>query len=287
MGIGICLLSVGDVFLKILSSTYSPFHVLLMRSLIALPFLLLLLKKKQNLSNIFQVNVKAQILRNGALSLSLLLRIYSLSLLPLAEYSVLFCSGPFFMALLAIPLLGETVSKTHWMCILAGLGGVIIALNPSPHHMIQSGGITTLIAAFLYGIGVVLTSKLGRKTSSLVQTIWHAMTCTVVSLCGALFIPFSFLLSDLPYFLAAGLIYIVANVTITESFKLAPTSYTAPLNYTSILWASLFGYLLWNQWPEANLIAGAILIVGSGIVMISDDRKKDKTTALEAQVEVE
>jgi len=282
-----CLLSIGDVFFKVLSSAYSPFHIILMRSLLALPFLLILLKRKQNLSEIFQINLKAQLIRNGALSIALLLTIYSLSLLPLAEYAVLFSSGPFFIALLSIPLLGESVSRTRWCCIIAGFIGVVIALNPSPQHMIQFGGMTALMGAFLYGIGVVITSHQGRKTPALVQTICHAITCIFVGLCGTLFIPISFVLSDLPYFLGSGCIYIAANLTITESFKLAPTSYTAPMNFTAILWASLFGYMIWDQWPEANLIAGAILIVGSGIYMIFDERKKDYSIALESQAKTE
>ena len=153
--------------------------------------------------------------------------------------------------------------------------------------MIQLGGITTLIAVFFYGTGVVLTSKLARKTPSLVQTTWQAMTYVVIGFCGTLFIPFSLRFSDLPYFLAAGLVYIASNVAFTESLKQAPTSYTAPVNYTAILWASLFGYVFWDQWPEANLIAGAILIVGSGIFMVLGERKKDKRIALEVLVEVE
>ncbi len=282
-----CLLSLGDVLLKLLSSTYSPFHIILMRALVGLPFLLILLKRKQNFSEIFQIDVKVQLLRNGALSIALLLTIYSLSLLPLAEYSVLFSSGPFFIALLSVPLLGESVSKTRWLCILVGFIGVVIALNPSPYHMIQFGGITALLAAILYGTGVVLTSLQARKTSSLVQIIYHAITCIVVGLCGTFFIPIPISLSDLPYFLMAGFLYIATNVTITESFKWAPTSYTAPVNYTAILWASLFGYVIWDQWPEINLIAGAVLIVGSGIFMIFDERRQDYSIALESQAQIE
>lgn len=285
MGIGIFLLSVGDVFLKTLASTYSPFQIMLVRSLLALPFLLLLLKRKQNLSEILCVDVKTQLLRNGIFSCASLLCIYSLSLLPLAEHSVLFFSEPLFIALLSIPFLGEAVSTVRWVCILTGFIGVIIAMNPSTYQFTHFGGLIALAAAFLYGVGAVLTSKQGRSISSLVLTIWHAMTYIMVGLSGTLYNPFSFLLIDAPYFLAAGLIYIGANLAITESFKQAPTSYTTLLNYTTILWAGLFGYLFWNQWPEANLIMGAILIVGSGIFMIFSERKKDFSITLKVQTE--
>ncbi|MBA3814569.1 MAG: EamA family transporter [Alphaproteobacteria bacterium] len=205
MGLGIFLLSVGEVFLKTLSSTYSPFQIMFMRSLLALPILFLLLKRNQNLSAIFCLDIKAQVLRNGILSCASLLCIYSLSLLPLAEYSVLFFSKPLFIALLSIFLLGKRLSKIGWLCILTGFIGVAIALNPVCHHMIQWGGIAVLTSAFLYGVGAVLTSKQGRQISSLILTIWHAMAYVVLGLCGTLHLPFSFHLADLPYFLEAGL----------------------------------------------------------------------------------
>lgn len=272
MIIGVSCLSCVDALMKFLTSAYSPFQIIMMRSLIALPVLLLIYTRKNRLSSLLNVNIKGQMIRNGFLILALILCIYSLSVLPLIEYSVLFFSSPILIALFSIPILKESVNRTVWVGVLGGFLGVIFALNPSV-GLFKVEGLIALSAAFFYALGVVFTSKLSKQTPSLIMVIWFTGSCLIVGTIGTVFSYTPVQIADLPVFGGAAILNIAANLLITESFRRTKTSLTASINYSSIVWAGVIGYIIWGEVPQAHLLIGGVIIVGSGILVLFQDKK--------------
>jgi len=285
MALGVSCLTCGEAILKFLTSTYTPFQILLLRSLIVLFLLLLVWKKDKPFSEIFQVNIKDQLIRNGVLTLALVLAIYSLSLIPLFQYSSLFFSSPFFIIIFSILLLDEKVNKTIWLSLAAGFLGVVLVFNPSSDFFLEFGCIAALLSAVFYGLGIVLTSKLSRVNSPLLMTLWYTGVCLVVGLCGSLGSAFSFHGEDVFLFLLAALLNIGANFAITKSFQCAQASYLAPLEYLAIPLSALLGYLIWTQLPEEGAVIGSLFIVASGLYIFKKEKKqldgeKKETVAL-------
>lgn len=271
---GIFLYSLSDVIVKLLSDRYSAFHIIFMRSTFALPLIFLLHIRKHSIARIFQVNIREQLIRNAFLSLASILSIYSLSLIPLAEYAVFIYGAPLLVILLSRPILGEAITKKNVFCTSIGFFGVIISFNPSIQYVVHMGAVIACVAAFSYALGMILTSLQGRTTPPLVMVFWNTLSCALVGLCGTLFVPLTLDVKDLIYFVIEALIHVSSSLMIVRSFQLTPISLTSSLNYTAIIWATLFDYLIWKQTPQPHLILGAACILGCGMQYLYGVRLK-------------
>lgn len=283
MTLGVTFLTIGEAILKLLTDDYTPFQILFIRSFISLPFLLCLWKRKNSLGQIFHLQLKAQLIRSGTLTLALLFAIFSLSLIPLFQYSSLFFSSPFFMVMFSALLLGEKVTKNLWLILCIGFGGVILVFNPSSDLLFEIGSLAALVSAVLYGLGMVLTSKLSRTTSPLLMTIWYTSTCFIVGLFGTLGSTFSLSWNEFFLFSLAAFLNIGANLSIPKSFQFAQVSFLDSLEYIAIPLSFLLGYWLWMQLPEPEALVGSFLIICSGLYIFkreNKDKVKDKDERL-------
>ena len=273
MAFGVSFITCGESVVKLLTLDYSPFQILFIRSAIALPLLLILWKKDKPFTDIFRVNVKDQLIRNGVLALAILLAFFSLSLIPLFQYSSLFFSSPFFIVIFSIFLLGETVSKAIWLSLITGFLGVVIIFNPSSSFLFEIGSLAAILAAAFMGLGMVLTSKLSKLTSPLLMTLWYTGTCLIVGMCGSLGHPLSLHLNDFLFFGLTAFFNIGANLTIIKSFQCTPASYLAPVQYLAIPLSALLGYLIWEQLPGEGTLIGSLLVIGSGLYIFKREKK--------------
>ncbi len=191
--------------------------------------------------------------------------------LQLAELTTIYYAAPIVATLLAIPLLGEKVPAARWAAIILGFVGVVVAADPTGLTISVSVGLA-LLAAVLWAGASVLLRKTAMNESTLVQMtltngFFVLMTCVMAwynwqpvgMRSGALLA-------------LVGLLGGTAQATLFEAMRRAPVSVLAPFEYSSLVWAFVLGYVIWQDIPASNVAAGAALIFCAGLMIVSSER---------------
>jgi drug/metabolite transporter (DMT)-like permease len=192
---------------------------------------------------------------------------YAFRELPLADVYVLSFAGPLFVTALSAPLLGEPVGWRRWAAVVVGFGGVVVMAQPSAGAPLVPV-LVGLCAALFYELAALAVRGLSRTETSASIVLYLLLTTTVVS--GALAVP----VWTAPTTFTLGLMALVgaigagAQVLMTQAFRRAPPAVVAPFEYTGMVWASLFGWLVFGELPTAPVLAGAMVIIGSGLYIL-------------------
>ena len=198
--------------------------------------------------------------------------------LPLADVITDYLASPIFVTALSGIVLGERVGWRRWTAIVIGFCGVLIALRPSTQTvswpaMIALGG--SLSFAFL----MLITRKL-RSTPDIVLTTTQFGGTFVL---GGLMSPIGWVtptLASLGMVAAAGVTSVVALFCINRSLKLAPASVVVPYQYSMIVWAVIFGFVVWGDVPSVSTLLGAAIIIGAGCYIFMREQKLGREEAV-------
>ncbi len=190
---------------------------------------------------------------------------WAVSLLPLAEATTIGFMVPIFATLLSVILLAEWVGIHRWAAILLGFIGVLIVVQPGDGHIPLFGAVIALTGALLTAWVSVLIRQLGRTEKPATTVFWF--TVSSLPLLGAAMLYFGQAHDAQTWALiaGAGLFGSIGQLTLTASLRLAPVSTILSMDYTSLIWATLFGYLIWNSWPGPSTWIGAPIIIGCGL----------------------
>ncbi len=189
---------------------------------------------------------------------------FSVKELPLATVTAISLANPFFMVLCSALLLKEAVSTLRWVLILLGFVGVLVAIG----GVSLTASLFTAVAvlsALLYALAAVLTKHLARTESAVLIAAYTNVSMLVLSLFS---LSPSWTLPgwhDFLLFALMGLAGGLSNYVFTLAFRFAEVSTVAPIEYTILVWAALFGFFLFSEIPTTLTIVGALIIVVSGI----------------------
>ena len=183
---------------------------------------------------------------------------------PLALASTIMFLTPILVTLLSIPLLGEQVGARRWAGIAFGFIGALIVVQPSPNEL-QLGVIFLLGAALTNASYQITTRQLRLEKSPLTSFLYTAVAGTILST------PVVVIYWHDPGFVG-WLLLVLCGVTgglghlfLVQAFRRAPASAVAPFAYSSLIWATASGFMIFNEWPEWTTFLGAGVIVASGI----------------------
>src|SRR5690606_5780387 len=168
--------------------------------------------------------------------------------LPLADVMSFYMAAPIYVAALSHFLLGEKVGWRRWSAILIGFCGVLIMLKPSSSAF-SLASIFALVGSLSFAFSIVLNRRL-RGTSDTSLVTWQTVGTLVVGgvlTIGAWKTPSAF---DVGAMLLLGIVSCIAHLLITRALKLAPASTLAPLHYTLLLWAIVFGLVFFGDVPS-------------------------------------
>ena len=193
--------------------------------------------------------------------------------LPLADVMSFYMAGPIYVAALSHLLLGEKVGWRRWMAILVGFCGVLIILRPSSAALSLSS-LYALVGSLSFALSIILNRRL-RGTSDTTLVTWQTIAAGIVG--GALAIGdwHSPSAMDLGAMLLLGIVSGSAHLMITRALKLAPASTLAPLHYTLLLWAIVFGFVFFDALPEPRVLIGAGIVVLAGLFIFHRQKIKD------------
>ncbi len=268
------LFTFNDAIGKWLTSTYSVGQLVFIRNLAALvilmPFLL-----RAGVKQLFAVE------RPLTLVLRIVLTVvdsftfyYAVASLPLADVMTYWLAAPIYVAAFAPLLLGEHVGWRRWTAIAFGFLGVIVALEPS-RAMFSLSAVISIIGSMAFGF-VLLSARSLRSTPGIAMIFWQTLGGVAV---GLAVIPFAWTTptaADLPLLSLLGLLAMLAHVMVNWAFKLVDAAVFAPLQYTQLFWAIVFGWLVFGDFPSMAKFIGAGMIIASGLYIFFRERALKK-----------
>jgi len=287
---GVLVFSLQDPLIKAVSGAYPLTEVMAIRSVVALPILLILVHLDVGLRAILSRRVGILALRASILFTSYTVYYLAIAALPLAQAAALYFMAPLFIMALAGPYLGERVSLQTLATVGLGLAGVLIMLRPGS-GMFEWAALLSLASALLYGFSQLIARRIGDTESSTVMTFYQ----NGIYLVGSLGFSILFAATGVAQFshpslqfltrpwvvpsmtdglmmAACGIIAAFGMILLSQAYRLAPANRVATFEYTGIVWTPLWGFLFFSEIPLVTTVLGAALIVGAGLLALDPAR---------------
>jgi len=274
-GIGLMLLSIfmfsfGDAIGKFIVATYAVGQLLWLRACAALLLLSPMIWRQR--ADFFRLERPwLQLLRVTLSTLEVAAFFLAAAYLPLADVITYYLAGPIFVTALSALVLREHVGWRRWSAILVGFCGVLIALKPSA-QTISGPALIALGGSLSFAVLMLITRSL-RATPDIVMATSQFVGTFLL---GAVMSPFGWVTpgaGSLVLFAVAGCVSVSALFCVNRSLKLAPASVVVPYQYSMIIWAVIFGLVVFGDVPRWNTILGATIIIGAGLYIFLRERK--------------
>jgi drug/metabolite transporter (DMT)-like permease len=262
MLVGVCLFSFGDALGKVLVARYPVAELLLLRAAAPLAILLTLIwRQRAVLPRLERPGL--QLLRMVLSTAEVAAFFVAVVYLPLADVITYYLACPIFVTALSAIILREKVGWRRWSAVVVGFCGVLIALQPSA-QTVSWPALIALAGSFSFAVLMIVTRSLRATPDIVLAATQFAGTFSV----GLVLAPFAWRapgLPDIGLFVLAGCISIVALLCTNRSLKLAPASVVVPYQYSMIVWAVMFGYVVFGDVPSVATIVGAAIIIAAGL----------------------
>jgi len=269
---GTAVLVLNDAIVKALTAGYPTGQILFVRGLFVLPWIVLLALRSGGLASLMVRSVAGQALRGACVIASAFLFVTGLRHLTLTDAIAVAFTGPLFITALAPLVLGERVGWRRWLAVSAGFCGVLVMLRPGSDTL-QWAVLFPLGAAIFGGLRDLITRRIAR-TETTVAVL--ATTTAAVLLAGLATAPFiewvPLRRDDLAWFAASGALIAVAHTLMIEAFRLGEAGLVAPFKYSSLLWGTLIGFVMFGDLPDLWTILGALVIVVAGLYVLHRER---------------
>ena len=279
LGLGaFALYATHDAVVKALGGGYSPFQIVFFSVLLSFPLATILLMRDVTEGTLRPVHPWWTGFRTAASVITAACAFYAFTSLPLAQvYAILFAQ-PLIITLLAIPILGERVRLRRALAVVVGLVGVVIVLRPWGGTEFALGHLAALGAAAMGGFASVVVRRIGADERPLVLLLYPMVANFVVM--GAMMplvyrpmAPADFALVAC----VAGLGF-TATMLVINAYRTAPAGVVAPMQYSQIVWAALYGALFFGEGLDGPTVLGAAIVIASGLyILFRESRTADST----------
>jgi len=195
----------------------------------------------------------------------------ALSHMALVDASVIMFIGPIVVTVLAGLILRERVGPRRWVGVIVGFAGALIVIRPGT-SMLQPAAVFAVAAACCYALYQITTRQLSHYDTPLTTLAYTALVGALLSSCIA---PFFWSWPDATgwaWMALVGLIGGVGHFCVIKSFQAAPAAIVAPFGYTSIIWSTTLGFLVFGDFPDHWTLTGGSIIIGSGIYILHRER---------------
>lgn len=279
MLIGMFLFSSNDALGKWILTTYPVAQMLLIRSLTALLLLSPFIWQEGLAAFKAAPRPGLQLLRLFFATLEVVLFFWAVAYLPLADAVTYYLAGPIYVTALSAMLLKEKVGWRRWSAVLVGFIGIVVALEPSAATLTWPA-LIALTGSVSYA-GLMVVTRYLRGTSDIVLATGQVVSVLLFALVT---VPFGWVTpaaGDVLSMMVLGLVAVVALMAVNRSLKLAPASVVVPYQYTLIVWALIYGYLVFGDQPKPNTLIGGVIIIAAGLYIFWREqvlgRNKDAT----------
>ena len=256
-----------DAVIKFLGTDYSAFQIIFFSGLLGFPLISVMLLSDKTDGNLVARRPWWSALRAITAVTTGAAAFYAFSALPLAQtYAILFAM-PLLITLLAIPFLGEKVGMRRGLAVMVGLVGVMIVLRPGTAPL-SWGHLAALSAALTGSLNSVIVRKIGGEERSAVLLLYPMIASFFVS---AATMPFVYVLMPFEHLALMGVIAalsILGAFLTIAAYREAPAVIVAPMQYSQIIWAALYGAMFFDEYPDFWTVVGTSVIIASGIYIV-------------------
>lgn len=265
------LYATHDAAIKKLGETYSPFQIVFFVVLMGFPVVTLMLVRSTTADTLRPRVPMWSALRTAGVVVMGFCAFYAFSVLPLAQtYAILFTT-PLMITVLSVPMLGEVVRRHRWIAVFSGLVGVIVVLRPGSSEL-GLGHIAALVSAFSAAFVAVIMRKIGGIERREVLLLYPLLANFAVMLCALPFVYIPMPLEDLGLVLLIAVLAVAAMSLMIRAYTLADAALVAPMQYSQIIWATLFGWLFFDETSDFMTALGAGIIILSGAYVVIRER---------------
>lgn len=278
-GIGFALASMGvfathDTIIKLLGAHYPSLQVLFFSSLMSFPLVSMILLQERTPGTLRPHSPGWVALRSVCGMGSGICAFYAFSVLPLAQvYAILFAT-PLLITLLSIPILGERVGIHRWLAVALGLCGVLIVLRPGGGEPLTFGHLAALLGAFCSATAAVITRKVGGSERPLVLLMWPMLGNLTLTGAG---LTLAYVPMELPHLALTGMIAVLGlcgGFLSILAYRAGEAAIVAPMQYSQIIWATLYGWFIFNETLDRPTVIGAGVIIASGLYIVWRERSR-------------
>jgi drug/metabolite transporter (DMT)-like permease len=259
-----------SVSVKLLGPEIPAGLTIFVRGLISVAVLVLIAWQTAGLHLLKTRNVKSHALRSLSGTVSMFCLFTSLTMIPLADVTAITFTAPMFLTVLAMLFLGERIHRFRWTALAIGFTGVMIMIGPHLSFATGStlGAVIALGAAMFSAIAMAFLRSMSGGEHAITITFYFSLTFMVCAGLTALQgwpmpTPTQWL-----FIVLAGLFGVFGQILMTFSYRYAEASTVAPLDYTSMVWAVVLGYWLFDEVPGLSVWIGAPLVVASGLIIL-------------------
>jgi len=220
-------------------------------------------------------NLRMQLVRSAFLLAATVCFFAGLRYLPLAEASAITFLAPIFIVVLSLPVLGERPTRARWIASLTGFAGILVLLRPGS-SILHPAVLLLIGTAVCNAFYQLLTRKLPGDSAH--TTLFYSALMGAVGLTLALPLGLdgapALSWREAGLLLLLGLFAGLAHWLIITAFLIVPASLLTPFTYLQMIWATLFGWLVFGQLPDGWSAIGMAIIVGSGLLLALQERRR-------------
>lgn len=264
----------SDASIKILHGAIPPYQVAFIGAIFGLVVLPVIKARNDSWLDIARTsNRTLWMLRFICGAIGALASIITFTKLPMAEAFCLLFLLPSFVTILSVIFLKEDVRWQRWTAVVIGFIGVLIVLRPGFREL-SVGHLAAAIGGLSAAISIVILRAMGPAEKRL--SLYGAGLLGTLTLSGLLMV--SNVVVPTPrewLFIASyGILGAIGNVLLMTAARFAPASLVAPPQYSQMIWAIAFGYLLFDDTIDLPMAAGIVLIICSGLLTLARERKR-------------
>lgn len=265
--LGFAIFATHDVIIKYLGGAYSSIQITFFSALLTFPLMTALLIGDNVPGTLRPSHPWWMLIRSISAVIAAVSAFFAFSLLPLAQvYAVLFAT-PLSITILSVPLLGEKVGLRRAVAVVVGLVGVLVVLRPGSTEL-GLGHAAALAAAVAGALNAIVARKIGNDERAVLMVLYPMLTSFLLMGAALPFVYRPMPLADFGALAVVAVLVLLAMSCMVTAYRRADAAIVAPMQYSQILWAALFGALLFDEYPDAMTYIGTAIVTASGLYIL-------------------
>jgi drug/metabolite transporter (DMT)-like permease len=277
----LCVLIFGvmDALVKLAAEQQPVGQIIFFRNTFAFIPLFFFIRRAGGVAILRTRYVTQHVVRAATGIVSMALIFYAFAVMQLADVVAIGLSAPIFLTALSVPLLGEQVGWRRWSAVAAGFVGILVITRPGS-GIFGPIALLPLTSAALYAVAMIQVRKVSIREPAATMSFYFTLAAAVLS---AASLPWQWVTPSpamLVCLIVIGILGGLAQMALTEAYRLAPVSLVAPFEYTALLAAAVLGYAIWGQIPDRFVWLGAAVVVASGLYILHRETvlRRDRIT---------
>jgi len=264
---GFGLFATHDAVVKTLGASYATFQILFFSVLLSFPLVIVMLMRDTAPDTLIPHHPWWTALRTAATLITGVSVFFAFTTIPLTEVYAIIFMMPILITILSIPILKERVGLHRWAAIAVGLVGVIVVLRPGTSDL-SLGHAAALTGAVSGSVASIVVRRIGNEERNAVLLLYPMMANFVVMAIALPFVYRPMPLQDIGLVAIMSSLAFVAGLCIIRAYRAADAAIVAPMQYSQIIWAAIFGGLLFGERSDQMTWLGAGIIICSGLYIV-------------------